>query len=72
MEKPGRVFTRVAMKALNESAKEMGLSDVERAKLLATINVTTPGDAGAAAKAIAGMQNTVNAEAIRNMQAAAH
>ncbi|MGB5083528.1 MAG: hypothetical protein WBO09_02750 [Methylocystis silviterrae] len=37
-----------------------------------TINVTTPGDAGAAARAIAGVQTRVNADAIRNMQGAAH
>ena len=36
------------------------------------ISVQTPGDAGATARAIAGMQNTVNADAIRNMQGAAH
>ncbi|MGJ0504107.1 MAG: hypothetical protein ACR65X_10285 [Methylocystis sp.] len=36
-----------------------------------TINVSTPGDPGAAARAIAGIQNNVNADLVRNMRGAA-
>jgi hypothetical protein len=37
-----------------------------------TINVNAAGDPGATARSIAGMQKRVNADAIRNMQGAAH
>ena len=36
-----------------------------------TINVSTPGDPGAAARAVAGIQNNVNADLVRNMRGAA-
>jgi hypothetical protein len=35
------------------------------------ITVNAAGDAGATAKAVAGMQNNVNADAVRNLQGAA-
>ena len=69
ISRPGGVSPRTPIGHVSSSTNTRHGDNTVNAKT--TIHVTTPGDPGAAARSVAGIQNNVNADMVRNMRGAA-